>query len=207
MDTQKKVTIVTIPLVAYHEQIYWGLYEEHTGRVRKHIRQRANAGRQVSFSFSQALAGDGDILIATDDKFNYEHENGARPSDRDYELFVALHSMPIPWLDALASNDVSRLVIPPADLACGAFTFSERKLLAKSQGEYGLPSECANEWVYLLDQLSKRYESIQAYIPKVCAKGICYATPYAKEGGIWTKPITISFTDKANVSSEYSDKG
>ncbi len=76
--------------------------------------------------------------------------------------------------------------------------------MRQSGDVYGLPGECANEWTRLLDFLEKvGYEKVLAYIPNVCAKGICYATPYARESGIFTKPITICFTQKATVVSEY----
>lgn len=203
----KQVTIVTIPLVYYHEILYWCLYNEHVGKIREELRNRPTGGKQIPFAFEKALESKDDILVIVDDKFNFERDkHGKIPTETEVNGLIQQYPLPKTWLDALSNNNaISRIVVPPKHFACTPYSFSEKMILAESKGAYGLPGECANEWTVLLEYLQEQeYGTINAYIPKACAKGVCYATPYAQESGIWTKPITISFTDKDNISSTYN---
>lgn len=192
------VTIITIPLVYYHEEIYWGIYEEHHGKTRNEIRCRPTAGRQVSFAYNEALSTQNDILLAVDDKFTIEKAKNEDPLDVDLNEFLSKHPLPDSWV-----SNSERFVCPPEEFKLTNFSFSERKLLKNSKNEYGLSGDCANEWSRLLSWLeSQGYETVEAYFPKVCAKGICYATPYAKEAGIYTKPLEIYFTHGDKIDSK-----
>ena len=209
MNIKKQVTIVTIPLVYYHEQIYWGLYTEHTGKIRNHILCHPTAGKQVPFAFAQWLSSEDAILIAVDDKFNFERSKDEDNVPLDAEVSDFLRTTPLPhsWLERIVR--LGDIAVPPNEFACGEreYAFSEKKLFHHARHQHGLPGECANEWTHLLAYLEKAgYEKITAYIPKVCAKGICYATPYAQESGIWKNPITIGFTDNTGVVFEYPTK-
>lgn len=204
----KQVTIVTIPLACYHAILYWCLYNQYTGKIREDLLNRPTGGKQIPFAFEQALRAEGDILIFVDDKFHFERDkHGNIPTEVEVKEFTEKYALPQAWLDTLTKDGMmSRIVVPPSHLACTPYSFSEKMILAHSNGEHGLPGECANEWTVLLEYLQGQgYEAIHAYIPRACAKGICYATPYAQEAGIWTKPISIGFTDKDNVSFEYKD--
>ena len=102
-------------------------------------------------------------------------------------------------------NILSRIIKPPVNFECNKYTFSEEKLYLKSRHEYGMPGECANEWTGLMKYLNNLgYLEINAYIPKVCASGICYSTSYVKEKEIFKNPINIKFTDKSGISSEHN---
>ena len=203
--SNKIVNIITIPLVCYHTELFWGLYTEQHGKAREEIKSRGNAGKQVPYSFSQGLKEDGDILFAVDDKFNFERTNDDDPTEIEVSAFLSRSALPKSWIDDLSAHDaMKRIVTPPDHLMASTLSFSEKKLYAHSRREYGLPGECANEWAYLLEYLQQSgYEKIRAYIPKMCSKGICYATPYAHDSGIWENPICINFTDNNGVYSVY----
>ena len=203
---EKQVTIVTVPLVCYHAQLYWCLYTEHTGRIRSELLKRPTGGKQVPFAFEKALNATGDILIVVDDKFNFERDRNLNmPLESQVKELMQKNPLPQTWLKALYEHDaLARMVVPPKRFACTHYSFSENLLLAHSKADQGLPGECATEWALLLGHLEREgYDAVHAYVPKVCAPGICYATPYAQEAGIWTKPIRIEFTQKETVSFEY----
>ncbi len=195
----RKVSIITIPLVFYHSRFYWGLFEKHTGKVREHLLNHPTGGKQISFAFNKAVESGDDILILVDDKFGFEKNQNRIVPESDLEDFLKTNPLPDSWVKKLIKIHVIK---PEKDFSLTKFSFSEKKLLEKSDGS--LPGECANEWLTLLEYLNKQgYEKINAYVPSLCAKGICYATPYAMENGVWEKPITLSFTYKDTISSEY----
>jgi hypothetical protein len=203
----KKLILITIPLAFYHEKIYWCLHIEHSGKVREDLLNRPTGGKQIPFAFEKALTMEGDILILTDDKFGFEKgKQKGLPSDSDIEQFLTENPLPKTWLTALEqSGNISRVLLPDEKFMCTTFTYSEKKLLSGSKATYFLPGECANEWALLLDYLQHLgYTQIHAFIPQVCAKGICYATPYATDTEIWTHPITIDFTEKEKVAATYN---
>lgn len=199
---KKQVTIVTIPLVYYHGALYWGLFDQHKGPVRDHLRRHPTGGKQIPFAFKQAIESGDEILVIVDDKFTFEKAKGLPVPNEDAVIsFLDEHPLPQVWFESLMDCDAwTRVVMPPVYLVCTPYSFSEKLLLSHSNNEHGLPGECANEWTDLLLYLAKEgYESIVAYIPKACMLGICYATPYAREAGIWRRPIHLNFTSKDNV--------
>jgi hypothetical protein len=208
MKNLSSVTIVTIPLVYYHENLYWGLYTEYRGKIRKEILSRQAAGKQIPFAFDRAILGTDDILIITDDKFNFEVslDKDNIPSNNELVNFLIENPLPESWTAELKNkNLLSRIVKPPIDFECSKYTFSEKKLYLKSRHKYSMPGECANEWTGLMKYLDNLgYSEINAYVPKVCADGICYSTPFIKENEIFKNPINIKFTDKFGISSEYN---
>lgn len=202
---KKHLTIVTITLAYYHEILYWCLYTEHQGKIREDLLNRPTGGKQIPFAFEKALEMDGDILIITDDKFGFEKKNNKGiPADEEIKSLLKNQPLPKTWLQKLEPNGgMSRIIVPPPHLACGAFSFSEKLLYTESKKDYDLHmGECANEWTFLVERLEKEgYEKIHAFVPLVCAKGICFSTSYAtKEAGILTKPITIDFTERDGIT-------
>ncbi len=191
------VVVITIPLVAYHDTIYWGLYEEHTGKVRNHLLCHPTAGKQISFAFKRAIEKNAKIILVADDKFNLEKKTNDDPLESDLVPFLVEYPLPKSW-----SEYTDRFIAPPEEFYLTQFSFSEKKLLKNSKHEFGLSGDCANEWTKLLEWLENEgYEKVEAYIPKACSKGICYATPYAKESGIYTKPLEIFFTSGSKIDS------
>jgi hypothetical protein len=161
-------------------------------------------GKQIPFAFKQAMESGDEILFIVDDKFTFEKGRELPLPDADAVVaFLDEHPLPQAWFESLMERDAwTRVVEPPVYLVCTPYSFSEKLLLSHANDGYGLQGECANEWTDLLAYLQKEgYESIVAYIPKACARGICYATPFAQEAGIWKHPIHVNFTDKDNVIS------
>jgi hypothetical protein len=193
----KIITIITIRILTYHDKMYWGLFTEYNGDARNHIMQLGYAGKQIPFAFDKAIRSNGDILFWIDDKFNSEKDSDTDPTDKELRDFVEATPLPLSWLKTLSDNDMLKRVLMPVErFACGTYGFSEKKLLADARGEYSFPGECANEWTHLLRYLKEvGYTKIHAYIPKMCANGICLASPIAKENGLITEPLVINFTD------------
>ena len=207
----KKVIVITIPLVCNHGKIYWGLYTQYTGKIKNRIRFRSNAGPQVIFAFEEALKSDADILVVIDDKFNKERLTNEDPSEKEIDDFFQNEPLPKIWLDVLGSaNALSRIINPPKELEGSTLGFSERKTYAIGRNEYGLPGECDNTWTKILSHIEDiGYESVCAYIPKVCFKSMCYATPYAQDSGVYAAPIKIVFTEtnRPETIEQYWESG
>lgn len=191
---KKSISIVTIPIVYYHDSLYWGLYTLYTGKVRQKIRRHPAGGRQIAEAFKNALENDGDILIIADDKFNFEQRNGDElPSSNEIKEFVM--ECPLPFFE----EEKDRILIPPEHLSFGC-AVSEKKLYAASRHTFGFPGECANEWSGIVEFLrNSGYEKVHAYIPKICMKGVCYSNSFLLEKGLSVN-IKFNFTENATES-------
>ena len=200
----KGISIITIPLVYYHEKIYWGLYTMYTGKVKNNLRHQANAGKQIPFAFEEAIKRGNDIVIVVDDKFNQERMRNEDPLQNEVFDFLQKETLPKPWLERINSLSIlSKIVKPPEVLSCTKLTFSEKKLFTIGRKQHGLVGECACEWLEMLSWIKTQgYESVEAYIPKVCFNGICYATPIAQGSNIYPAPIEICFTDNSLNTTE-----
>jgi len=63
----KSVTVVSIPLVCYHGEILWGIYQDYSGRRRQEIKWRSIAGKQVLESFIVAIQRKTDVAFVVDE--------------------------------------------------------------------------------------------------------------------------------------------
>lgn len=191
----KKLTIVTVPLLQYKDKIRWGVYQEHTGRVRKEVKGKANAGKQVLYALVQACISGNDILIAVDDKFNAEKGLNEDPDVREVQDFLNAHPLPRTFMEVLAEHGaLGKIVHPEMSLACTAYCFSEQKLFKEGRHSHFLGGECATEWAFLMEYVEKRgYAEVEAYIPQVCYKGVCLSTRIVGQKS--SVPINLKFTD------------
>ena len=96
MEKSLSATIITIPLVYYRENLYWGLYTEYSGKVRNEILSRKTAGKQIAFAFNQAILSSDDIVIVADDKFNFEKSLCKDDTPPENELRGFLLENPLP---------------------------------------------------------------------------------------------------------------
>ena len=199
MIQNQKIVIMTISLMYYQEKVIIGITELYTGKKRKQIRDSLVAGKQITDVFAYVQQVDLPVVIVLDDKFTHERSRGVVLSTTASCDF--LHHESVRIIDYFASIR-HRIVSPPASLAIGEIFFSEEKLLQFARPVHGLASDCANEWMYLLEYLYREgYREFEAYIPRVCFPGVCYATPLLQADSC-PVPIRITFTTNKSVGSE-----
>ena len=203
MNESKIVNVITVPIVCFKGEILWGVMDMYGGKKRDHVRNFPSGGQQILETLMRVLDQDSYILIVADDKFNRERLKDEDPTREDFENFLKAQPLPSLFMKLIeGKNAFTRLVVPPSNIACTPYSFSEAKLFKAGKKTLGyMGSECANEWVYLMDWIDSlpAYESIKAYIPLVCEKGVCLANWFLTLESFrkkFTKPFEVLFTNK-----------